>query len=196
MRVEAGGAVAIADQLERRPAAWRDPEWIVRAFQVADGAAGRERAGDDRLRRHPDGLGFGEPGRPVWIEAHRRSPVDDDDDVRRFVGEALTDDELVVAPRRREPRARPPVDRRDRVAGDVRARSGEVASAPPPGAPGRAERQAAQPVPGDERERSTGGRHGSSSRTRPSPDAAAARARGTGREAAPTRRSASAPASR
>ena len=113
----------------------------VGVVEVADEATGRARAREDELDGVPHRLRLVEPGERRREVRHLRAPVAHDDDPRRLLGEALPDDELVAALRRRELRRCRPVDRVHVVARVVRARAGDVRAGASAEAAHRPERQ-------------------------------------------------------
>ena len=132
-------------------APWRVPERLALALvEVAEQAAGGDRAVGDEPHRAADRLRLLQPRPAFGEDRHRRPAVDERDDARRLLGEVLADDELVRAARERQPRRRVPVDAVDVVARLVRAGAGDVRAEPAAGAVQGAERQAEHPPPRDQ----------------------------------------------
>ena len=98
------------------PARRQPPRLAGAVVERRDVGACDRRARGDRDRRLAQRPAFREPWKRRRVEAHRGTPVEQDRDAWRLVRRTVADDELVAAARRREPRRREPVDRRDRVA--------------------------------------------------------------------------------
>ena len=190
---------ALVSDLDQLPLPLRLPpvRIAVRIVEVADEAARRACAGEHELDDRPHRHRLVEPRQRSTEARHLRTPIADDDDLRRFFGEPLADDELVAPLRGGQPRRRRPVDRVHVVAGPVRPRAGDVGARASPQALHRSEREPDHAAARDERKTSAerparvGLRSGQtraglatprsceSRRADPLPSLAAARARGS-----------------
>ena len=107
----------------------RQPEGLavaVAEVEIAEKAVRLDRARPDQLDDRALRLALPQPREPSREELHLGAPVGDHDDARRLVRVVLAQHEGVGVARRRQPRGRAPVDRPQRVSGDIRPRPRDV----------------------------------------------------------------------
>ena len=158
-RPERRAVLLAVEVLPQRLGLRRQPEGLavaVAEVEIAEEAVRLDRARPDQLDDRALRLALPEPRKPAREQLHLGTPVGDHDDARRLVRVVLAQHEGVGVARRRQPRGRAPVDRPQRVSGDIRPRPRDVGAGSPPRAPHRTEREPDDAAARDEGERRVG----------------------------------------